>query len=190
VLFDPVAGTLHPIYQAMTQVGLTYQHVLDRTLLKVEGAYRGYDRTGSGISALGPVPERNHVLVAAGIEHGLSSPDGGDLALLLEGQALIPTEDNVPEGLEPLFQHDVLIGLRHSFNDAQSTSLLFTTIVDVEHPEQLAVQIALGRRLGEVWGLSTGVRLMRLRPEDPTAPVGFEHLHDAHQVFLDLKRYF
>lgn len=182
--------TPHPIYQALSQIGLTYQHALDTTLLKLEGAYRIFDRPGSGRSGLGPIPRRNHVLLAAGVEQALSRGDGSDTALLLEGQALIPTQGDYPEELEPLFQHDVLIGMRHAFNDEQSTAILLTVIVDVEHPDQIVAGANLSRRLGEEWGLSTGMRFFRIPPDDPNAPVLFERLHDQHQVYLDLKRYF
>jgi hypothetical protein len=182
--------TPRPIYQSLTQVGLTYQHALDTTMLKLEGAYRVFDRPGTGLSGLGPIPRRNHVLLAAGVEQSLSLGAGSDTALLLEGQALIPTQDDYPETLEPLFQHDVLVGMRHAFNDEQSTAILLTVIVDVEHPDQIVAGANFSRRLGEEWGLSTGLRLFSIPPEDENAPVLFERLHNQHQVYFDLKRYF
>jgi len=190
VVLEPTTFTPRPLFQALTQVGLTYQHALDTTMLKLEGAYRVFDRPGSGVTALGPIPRRNHVLIAAGIEQSISAGDGSDTALLLEGQALIPTQDDYPELLEPLFQHDILIGMRHAFNDAQSTAILMTVIVDVEHPDQLVMGASLNRRLGEQWGMTTGLRFFRVPPDDPSAPVLFERLHDQHQIYFDLKRYF
>lgn len=190
VAFDAAAGVARPLFQALTQIGGTYQHAVDATLLKIEAAYRVFERPESGMTALGPVPRRNHVLAAAGIEHSLSRGDGSDTAFILEGQVLIPTQADYPKLLEPLFQHDVLVGVRHAWNDEQSTTLLVTAIVDVEHRDQLVFGAAIGRRLGEAWGLSTGLRFLRFPPEVSAAPVLFEHLHDAHHVYLDLKRYF
>lgn len=190
VMFDPAAFAVRPVYQSLTQVGLTYAHVIDETILKLEGAYRIFDRPDSGVTMLGPVPRRNHVLAAIGIEQAVSRGDGSDTALILEGQALIPTQGDYPELLEPLFQHDVLVGVRHAFNDEQSTALLVTAVIDVEHPDQLIVGASVNRRLGEEWGATAGLRLLRMPPEDRDAPVLFERLHDQHQLYVDLKRYF
>jgi len=179
-----------PVYQALTQVGLTYQHALDTTMLKLEGAYRVFDRPGGRITEYGLVPRRNHVLVAVGVEQSLSLGAGSETSLLLEGQALIPTQSHYPEQLEPLFQHDVLVGARHAFNDEQSTALLATVIVDVEHPDQIIAGASLQRRLGEEWGLNTGVRIFSVPPDDSDNPVLYERLDGQHQVYFDLKRYF
>lgn len=189
IFVDPTF-TPRPVYQALTQVGLTYQHALDTTMLKLEGAYRIFDRPGPSVRASFPVPRRNHVLVAAGVEQSLSLGAGSETSLLLEGQALIPTQKDYPEELEPLFQHDVLIGARHAFNDEQSTALLATVIVDVEHPDQIIAGAALERRLGDEWGLKTGVRLFSVPPENEDNPVLFERLDGQHQFYFDLKRYF
>jgi hypothetical protein len=195
VVFDVDSGEPRPVFQSVLQVGGTYQHALAGTVLKLEAAYRRYDRPDGGVpggapNVLGTIERRDAVIIAAGIEHGVSRGDGSDTALILEGQVLIPTHDDYPKLLEPLFQHDVLIGMRHAFNDEQSTALLFTVIVDVVNPEQLIMGAALNRRLGEEWGLSTGLRLIRYPPEQSSAPLLFENLHDDHQLYVDLRRYF
>jgi hypothetical protein len=190
VVLDAATFTPRPVYQALTQVGLTYQHALDTTMLKLEGAYRVFDRPGTGVTQYGPVPRRNHALIAVGIEQSVSLGAGSETALLLEGQALIPTQKSYPDQLEPLFQHDVLIGARHAFNDEQSTAVLATVIVDVEHPDQIVAGASLERRLGEEWGMRTGLRLFSVPPEDEDNPVLFERLDGQHQIYFDLKRYF
>jgi len=190
IVLDGATFTPRPVYQALTQVGFTYQHALDTTLLKLEGAYRAFDRPGARYTRYGLVPRRNHVLASAGVEQSVSLGGGSESALLLEGQALIPTQGDYPDQLEPLFQHDVLIGMRHAFNDEQSTAILMTVIADVEHPDQLVMGASLSRRLGEEWGMTTGVRLFHLPPDDPDAPVLYERLHAQHHVYFDLKRYF
>jgi hypothetical protein len=190
VQLDNINLEFRPVFQAVTQAGLTYQHVVDSTLLKLEGAYRVFDRPDSRVTRFGPVPARNHVLVAAGLEHATTLGEGSDTSFLIEGQVLVPTQDDYPEPLEPLFQHDVLIGMRHAFNDEQSTSVLATVIVDVEHPDQIVAGASLNRRLGEEWGATLGARFMHIPPEDEDAPVLFENLHAQHQLYLDIKRYF
>jgi hypothetical protein len=190
VLFD--LANLRPVavYQAVDQLGATYSHVADTTLFKLEAAYRRFARPASGVVSLGPIPKRDHVLAAVGVERVMALTRETETSLIVEGQALVATQTKLPEALEPLFQHDVLLGARHSFNDAQSTSLLATVIVDVATPEQIIGNVALSRRLGEVWGLTAGARFFIYPPRDPDAPFLYERLHQQHQAYLNLLRYF
>ncbi len=190
VLFDVATLRPVPVYQAVDQVGGTYSHVFDTTLLKLEAAYRRFARPASGSVSLGSIPKRDHVLAALGIEQVVALTRSTETSFIVEGQALIATQSKLPEELEPLFQHDVLIGARHSFNDEQSTSLLATLIVDVKTPEQIIGNIALNRRLGEVWGLTAGARFFNYPPKNPGAPFLYERLHHQHQAYLNIKRYF
>lgn len=190
VVLDPVALAARPMYQAVTQGGLTYTHVFDQLIVKVEAAYRHFEQPSGDATRFGAVPERDHVLAALGLEQGVSDDAGGETSLLLEGQALIPTHDHFPKLSYPLFEHDVLVGLRHAWNDEQSRSLLFTTIIDVYDPERIVVAAAYNQRLGEEWSATLGLRMFRYPPANPDAPVLYENLHDAHQVYFDLRRYF
>jgi hypothetical protein len=182
--------TPHPVYQALTQLGMTYQHVLDRTLLKLEAAYRRYDRSVPAPTPLFRAPKRDHVLAAIGVEQGLDAVNGAELSLLLEGQVLIPTVDKFPSTQKPLFEHDVLLGLRHAWNDEASSALLVTTIIDVKDPERLIFDASFNRRLGEVWGATLGLRLLRYPPKNRDAKVLYENLDDAHQLYTNVTRYF
>ena len=110
--------------------------------------------------------------------------------MIAEGQALIPTVAHYPEALEPLFQHDVMIGARHAFNDEQSTALLATLVMDVEHPEQLLASASISRRLGESWELVAGFRVFNYPAKDPRNVQGFEHLDGQNHVYLNLSRHF
>jgi hypothetical protein len=190
IVFDPMTVSVRPMYQALSQAALAYTHVLDQTILKVEAAYRNFDQPDDDMTSLGPVPERDHVLAALGIEQGLSHPNGQETAVLLEGQALIPLHGHFPKAQYPLFEHDVLIGMRHAWNDEQSSSLLFTVIIDVYDPERIVMGAAYARRLGEEWGLTAGMRLFRYPAEAAVSQAIYQRLHDAHQLYFDLKRYF
>jgi hypothetical protein len=190
VVIDPVAFAVRPMYQSVLQLGGTYTHVFDQLIVKVEGSYNHFSQPKADMTMYGPVPKRDHVLAALGFEQGVSQTNGQETSFLLEGQALIPTRSDFPKLQYPLFEHDVLIGMRHAWNDEQSRSLLFTTIVDLHDPERVVIGSAYNQRLGEEWGLTVGLRFMRYPPKDPDAPVLYERLQDAHQLYFDLRRYF
>ena len=188
-VFNPASGMVHPIYQGVTQLGGTYAHVIDHLILKLEGAYRRFDRV-SAQGALGAVAQRDHVLISLGTEYVLGLGDGSETSLLAEGQALIPTVPDYPEALEPLFQHDIMIGARHAFNDEQSTALLATLVVDAANPEQLLGSASISRRLGESWELLGGFRVFNYPAKDPRNVQGFEHLDGQNHVYVNLSRHF
>lgn len=190
VVLEPATFSVRPMYQAVTQLDVTYQHVIERSIVKVEAAYRRFERPAMDMTAYGPVPERDHVLAAAGFEHGLDGVDGAELSLLVEGQVLIPLVDDFPKLQKPLFEHDVLFGVRHAWNDEASRALLATVIVDVEDPARLVFGAAYNQRLGEEWGVTAGLRLLRYPPKDRDQKVLYEYLHDAHHLYLNLTRYF
>lgn len=190
VVIDSVALAVRPMYQAVTQAGGTYTHVLDQLIVKVEAAYKHFEQPKGDATVYGPVPERDHVLAAVGFEQGVSQDNGQETAFLLEGQALIPTVGKFPELQRPLFEHDVLIGMRHAWNDEQSRSLLVTTVIDVRDPERLVLGASYNQRLGEEWSATLGMRLFRYPPKDRSAPVLYERVHDAHQLYCDLRRFF
>jgi hypothetical protein len=180
-----------PVYQAVTQAGGTLSWVISQTIVKLEGAYRAFAHPVRGYPSLPLIPRRDHVLATVGLEHvtGVFG-DGAETSLLTEVEWLFPTQDELPEPLEPLFQHDALVGVRHSFNDQQSTTILATAIVDLKRPDQVLGNLQLNRRLGDEWNVMAGLRLFFFPPRDPLAPVLFENLNKQHHLYLNLTRFF
>lgn len=188
VIADPLTGQVRPLYQYATEVAGTYAHVLGPVMVKVEAVHRRY-RDAEGDNPGGPLPERDHTIVAAGLEYTFTHQSGADSTWLTEGQVLFGPEKEQRRQLE-LFQNDVFVGYRLSANDESSRTALVGVLVDVERPQEFLVSASMSQRLGETWGLSAGLRILRVPPKVPGAPVGFERWNGAHQLFLNLNRYF
>lgn len=189
-VFDVATFTARPLFQPVTQFGGTYQQAIGGLLVKVEAAYRALYRPESKMTAYGPIPQRDHFLGAIGFEYGVPHDGGGESTWLLEGQLFLPRNRNLPAFYEPLFQHDVLAGYRYAWNDEDSKAIFLGAIVDVARPKEFFVNIGYSQRLGETWGLQAGARFVRVPARNPGAPVLYEWLNDAHQVYANLLRYF
>lgn len=190
IAFDRVSGFARPMFAPVTQIGATAQQVVGAAVLKLEMAYRWFSRPESKSTEFGPLIERNHFVVAAGIDYNVPAESGGESTLLLEGQVFIPKQHDLPRELMPLFQHDVVAGWRYAFNDESSRSFIALVIVDVVRPQEFFFNLGYTQRLGETWGLNAGLRLVRVPPRNASMPVLYENLNNAHQANLNFLRYF
>jgi hypothetical protein len=188
VLFNQQTGRPDIVFQHLTQVGGTYSQVFGPVIAKLEVGYRRFtDFDGPPLTAMF-IPDRDHTLVAAGLEWGFGHDSGGESTLLLEGQSAFGLDDEVAGLL--LFQRDLLAGYRFDANDEVGTTFTGSVIVDAEDPEQFFANLEYGRRLGETWTIAAGLRLIRFPPEDPDNPVGPEFLDGANYVYSNLTRFF
>jgi hypothetical protein len=79
----------------------------------------------------------------------------------------------------------VVLGLRFTFNDAQSTELLASTIVDTGG-DGVNYNVEASMRLGDSWKLSMEVRGVFFVDEGTT----LSSFEDDDRVRLELTRYF
>jgi hypothetical protein len=193
VVFDAAANLPRPVFLPVLQAGATYQQAMGAWLFKLELAYRWYrlpDAGGDPTLPPPPLPNRDHFVGAAGVEYGLPHDNGSESTLLLEGQLFVPRDADLPRVAEPLFQHDVLAGVRHAFNDEASRTVMVVVIVDALRPQELFANAGYAQRLGETWTVQAGVRFVRVPPRDPAAPLVFEWLNNSHQIYANLFRHF
>ena len=203
ILFDPSINLPRALFRTVTQVGGTYQHVLGSFIAKVEAAFRMFAVPEGEVSPLGPVQDRDHLQVAIGLEYGFLV-DGVELTIIGEAQsiflgdeikAFVKGDDADTEAFNTLrrnlgvFQRDALVGLRVSFNDVNSSELRGTTIVDLDDPEQVLVNLSYSQRIGGAWSVSAGLRLV-FGPALSSASEGFAIPTASDHVRLFVTRYF
>lgn len=130
--------SLTPYYVQMQQWGLDAQATLGAWLWKTEIISR--DIQGQQLTA-----------ATAGIEYTFYgvTENGGDLGVLLE-----LSKNDSPELAPSLAQNDVFVGGRFTWNDEQSSELLFGISQDLDKPQTYAAKIEASRRLGENYKLS------------------------------------
>ena len=159
VLIDSNTGVPRPLFRTVTQIGGTYQHVIDALILKIEAGYRIFAEPDRNLAPFGLVQDRNHLQTAVGLEYGWLIDGNVDFTLLAEVQSYFLVDEDVRRNLG-VFQRDALAGFRVSLNDVSSTELLVSTIIDLEDPEQILLNASFSRRILGNWGVSAAVRMV------------------------------
>ena len=138
------AAVLIPLYQTIDQTSLELQHVTDEWLWKLEAISRQGQSGGRYTAAVG------------GFEYtfvGIADSDA-DLGLIGEYHF-----DDRKQGAPTPFNHDLMMGLRLSLNDVQSTEALFGLVVDLDTQTQL-LSVEASRRVGDSMKLSLEGRFL------------------------------
>ena len=175
---DPVLQTgldsngqpaLIPLYEQMEQFGIDLQATKGDWLWKLEIVDR--DSTSAKYTA-----------AAGGFEYTLVGifDSVADLGVLAE-YIYDERDDNAPTSL----QDDILLGMRWTRNDAQSTEALIGIILDRGHNGKL-LSLEASRRLGQNWKLTLEARwFVDLPTNDPLYPN-----RDDDVIQLELGWYF
>ncbi|MCB9552178.1 MAG: hypothetical protein H6705_09905 [Myxococcales bacterium] len=191
-LVDLRDGRVRLLYHFVTQVGGTWQQVIDALVIKVEAAHREF-----GFPDLDPRyrliqrEQLDQTQVAVGFEYGWSYAGGAEGVLLAEGQAIVTYDDPQAARPElPPFQRDVLLGYRHVFNDVDGSTLQAGLIVDLEDPEEVLAAVQYRRRLSDVWSIDANLRMIHAPAPEQGIAQGLERWHEANELNITLSRYF
>jgi hypothetical protein len=176
-----VISEITPFYEIIHQTSLDLQAIYGGWLWKLEAVVRngqgeriksvagGYEYTFVGI---------NESAVDVGVitEYLYDSRgDEIDQPAAISGQPFVIST----------FQNDLVLGARISLNDAASSELLASVMLDLEGGGQ-GYNLEASRRLGESWKLSLEARGLMNIPDD-SASVSFR---DDNRVRVELARYF
>lgn len=163
------APVLVPHYDQLRQTGLDLQWTRGSWLWKLEAIAR----KSNGVS---------YNASTAGFEYTFTGifKSKKDLGILLEYH-----HDSRDEMATTPFQDDIFIGFRLSFNDVQSTELLFGSVQDRDSSAE-SIFLEASRRFGSHWKGSLEIRSFRNAP--PTDPLFIFRNEDLVQ--LELAYYF
>jgi hypothetical protein len=172
---------LTPYYEIINQTSLDLQAIFGGWLLKLEAIVRSGQ--GKQVQALAGGYEYTFVGVnESQIDIGLiteylydSRDDDIDLAAAVAGEALVTSP----------FQNDLVLGARFTLNDAASSELLASVILDLDGGGQ-SYNIEASRRLGDSWKLSLEARGLMNIPNNNV----LSSFEDDNRFRLELARYF
>ncbi|PCI36743.1 MAG: hypothetical protein COB53_08560 [Elusimicrobia bacterium] len=184
---DPRNGRPTPIYLEVSQFGGTYQQALGPWLAKVELAWRDFQNPNRP-TRLGIISQEDHGQAAIGLEVGWNGASGSESTLILEGQRVFGVNRETRAGLH-LFQNDILLGVRHAFNDAQSKEIFASILVDIERNSEFLWSARYSQRITDSWSIKTGFRIVQAPKKSVTA-TGLETLRAADQIHLTITRHF
>jgi hypothetical protein len=169
LLLNSRASGLIPFYETMHQTGLEAQYTSEAWLWKLEMIRRETD--SDTFSAL-----------TGGIEYTFYSVFDSDIDVGLLAEYLFDDRNNASV---TAFEDDVLLGTRLTWNDAQSSELLFGLIQDLSS-QDIGWNIEASRRIGNRWKVSLEGRFFSV---DDQSSVLFP-VRDDDTIQLELARYF
>jgi hypothetical protein len=181
---NPATGSidrLTPYYEIINQTSIDLQAIYGSWLWKLEAITRSGQ--GERINSAAGGFEYTFVGVnASQIDIGVI----GEYLYDSRGDELDPGEalSGQPFSLSP-FQNDLVLGVRFTLNDVDSSELLASVILDVDGGGQ-SFNVEASRRIGNDWKLSLEARGVSNAPADSTLS-SFEH--DA-RLRMELARYF
>ncbi len=170
-----------PLYEIIHQTGIDLQAVTGGWLWKLEGVIRSGQ--GERIESLALGYEYTFVGVGESpLDVGIiteylydSRDDEIDPSAITQGQ---------PFTISP-FQNDLVLGTRLTLNDAASSELLASVIVDLDGGGQ-SYNLEASRRLGDRWKLSVEARGLKNVPDDNV----LASFSDDTRLRVELARYF
>ena len=160
---------LIPYYEQIEQTGLALQMTQEDLLWKLEMISR-YDQEGRFTALTG------------GFEYTLVGVFETDTDVGILTEYLF--DDRHDNAATP-FENDVMLGMRLTLNDIQSTEFLAGVIFDLDSSARF-LNIEASRRLGESWKLSLETRIYSEMPEDDLS----YGLRDEDYLQLELAWYF
>lgn len=154
--------------------------VVGSTLLKLEAVYA--DVIDNDIIS-------DYYHLGLGVEHTITQAyKEADLGLLAEYYRYGTLEDDKRGdlGLFELFQNDLFLGFRYSFNDGNDASIIAGVILDLEYEEEV-YYLEYEARLMDMFKINFDYRYISPSPNNPTA----FNLMDKHQrISLKMGYYF
>jgi hypothetical protein len=188
----PERSALIPIFLPVLDTGATYLHVIDAWVVKAEFNHRNFDSPDHPVEIaagnLVDVSRADHSQLALGIEWGWSLASGADATVFGEAQTILGV-DRATRAELSIFQRDVLIGYRHSFNDEKGREFYATLIFDVERSRELLFNLRYRQRLSNTWAIEAGVRVFDA-PTKNAIPQGLEFYGQSSHFLINLSRFF
>lgn len=148
--FDP---RLVPYYHHKDQVGLELEYIYEGWVGKLEAIHVS--------SAFQP-----YNAAVVGGEYTFGSIFDSDLDLTLIAEYLWDERNDLSPGF---FEHDIGMGTRLTFNDVQSTEIMFGGLYDPDSQEKV-LTLEAKRRLGESWQLKFNAQSVLERGETILSP--------------------
>lgn len=184
IVQDISADGARPIFLPVQQVGLNGSWVNDSNIFKFDVVYRYFTEEILG-GSLGRVAQLDHTIGSLGYERGFSMGDSGaESTVFLEWQQIFGVSNQKAEALS-IFQNDLMLGYRLSFNDLDSRELRAMMIMDLAKSSQTLWTMSYSQKFSEKTKFTLGVRGISDFQGSTTQGVS-----DADHFFLNLTWFF
>ncbi|MCG8671321.1 MAG: hypothetical protein MI867_18085 [Pseudomonadales bacterium] len=160
-LADP---KLIPVYYHMEQLGFEFEFIYEGWVAKLE--------------AIGVESQReNYTAAVGGVEYTFGSVFESDIDITLISEYLWDERGDASPGF---LEQDIGLGMRLTFNDEQSTEILFGGLIDPDTEEKI-LTLEASRRIGDSWKIKVLGAHVLARGEEEASQTSV----DAVQLLTD-----
>ncbi len=182
-IFNPlVSPNITPIFYRSQQAGFTSQNAIAGMILKTEFVTRFFS---NNVKTFTQNRLKNFSIGTIGLERNFSLGQG-ELTFLTE---YIKTfSQNSFQKNSEVFDNDLLVGFRHSFNNINGSEINFSLISDLKQFEQHIFNLSYSQRFKNNWKAEIGINYV----ESKVSPnyTGAEIIDNADYGYLNIKRFF
>lgn len=182
------SGSLAAYYAKALDVGITSTLFVSDHTLKLEAVSTKYDSSVTLLSTPGLTNFVDSTKLALGHEYSKSWAIGWDSTFFLEYQTIFASNGADIRQLS-VFQNDVFIGHRISFNDISSREIRFGVFIDLDYTSEYLAFFSYEQRLNDMWKFKTSYRYFGLENPAPDKN-GLYLLQSDHELSFLLTRYF
>ena len=158
--YDPFENRLTPVYYHIEQLGLELEFIYEGWVAKLEAI--GVEST-----------REDYTAAVGGVEYTFGGVFGSDIDMTLISEYLWDERGETSPGF---FENDIGLGIRLTFNDEESTEILFGGLVDTDTEEKV-LTLEASRRIAPGFQLKVLGTHVLARGETETADTTLEALN-------------
>lgn len=182
-------GKLGVVHSEVLDLGISATYFWDVHTFKIEAVYSDFSAENKILNTNGLVEFVDQTKLAIGHEYTHSFDIGIDVTFFLEYQTLFFDKTQTESEAKDLsiFQNDIFVGQRVSFNDIQGTEIKYGIFYDIERSGEMLIFANFERRINEMWKFKSSYRHIGFSQNDKS---GLYLLKKDDEFNLALTRYF
>ncbi|MDB9787230.1 OprO/OprP family phosphate-selective porin [Bacteriovoracaceae bacterium] len=197
------AGGVIPTYHRVLEYGGSIQYALEGLLLKLEGVHLDFDTTPMASTFSTPFgnmlvnkkQQIDHTKGAIGAEYTLDWLWGMEGTIFTEYQRVFDVKNRLSRAELDIYQNDLFIGHRLSFNDIMSRELTVGYIADLERSGEYIILASYKQRLSDYWNIEFGGIYIDAEKFEKTIAnvdqlVGLTTVEKSDSIYLKIGRFF
>ncbi|MCB0377879.1 MAG: hypothetical protein KDD33_05240 [Bdellovibrionales bacterium] len=188
-VFDFNRGLFVPVLNPVDHYAFAFQYVVGSLILKSENVFRDFNEQITIADFANSIRRDDYFMSSLALEYLIGHRSGSESTVVMEFQEVYGVDDSVRYTINP-FQRDLLLGLRHAYNDIKGKEFFIGIIGDLERSREILLTSNYSQRLSDVWKVKLSGRYIDAQPTGPLDLSGMRPLNNDHQFEIHVSRFF